>query len=129
MSFILVPRFGEDIQINAWNWRPTLELLRSANVIGEEDFERLGAHGCGGQADADLASRMAEVVERKLVEMQPGERIVYDLTVTAKPKKKVVFSPDSKPDQIDTMDLYSASYDWLVRFRDFCKSSGGFEVL
>jgi hypothetical protein len=23
MSFILIPNEGEDIQVNAWNWRPT----------------------------------------------------------------------------------------------------------
>jgi hypothetical protein len=30
---------------------------------------------------------------------------------------------------VDTNEIYSASYDWLVAFRDFCRQSGGFEVL
>ena len=42
MSFILVPSEGEDLKVNAWNWRPTLELLFAAGVITEEDHELLG---------------------------------------------------------------------------------------
>ena len=26
-------------------------------------------------------------------------------------------------------DLYSATYEWLMRFRDFCRTCGGFNVL
>ena len=50
MTFILVPSQGEDLQVNAWNWRPTLELLLAANVIPEDDHELMGANGCGGEA-------------------------------------------------------------------------------
>jgi hypothetical protein len=42
MSFILVPSEGEDLQVNAWNWRPTLELLFAAGVITGDDHELLG---------------------------------------------------------------------------------------
>jgi len=34
-----------------------------------------------------------------------------------------------KTDQIDAIDVYSASDKWLVKFRDFSRTSGGFEVL
>jgi hypothetical protein len=37
MSFILIPTHGEDVQVNAWNWRPTLLLLRDANLIDESN--------------------------------------------------------------------------------------------
>jgi hypothetical protein len=33
MSFILVPKEGEELQVNGWNWRPTLQLLLAAGVI------------------------------------------------------------------------------------------------
>jgi hypothetical protein len=42
MSFILVPKEGEDLQVNGWNWHPTLQLLLAAGVITEEDYEMLG---------------------------------------------------------------------------------------
>ena len=119
MSFILVPNRGEDVQINGWNWRPTLELLRTKGLLNDEMYERMSAQGCGGEADAGLAARMADVVESKLAEMRPGERVLADLGVTAKPKSGDIFAED----------VYSATYDWLVTFRDFCRCSGGFRVM
>src|SRR5690242_14596266 len=86
MTFILVPTQGEDVQVNAWNWRPTVELLRAEGLLTEENYERMTANGCGGEVDATLASRIVDVVERKLATMKPGERIRADLTITATPK-------------------------------------------
>lgn len=31
-------------------------------------------------------------------------------------------------DQIDVVETYSATYEWLVEFRDFLRMCGGFEV-
>src|SRR5689334_22729043 len=42
MSFILVPKEGEELQVNGWNWRPTLQLLLAAGVITREDYEVMG---------------------------------------------------------------------------------------
>lgn len=126
MSFILVPKRGEDLQINAWNWRPTLEFLRSENIIDAETFEKLGTHGAGGHVDADLANCIGLAIQRKLEAMHPGERIRGDLSVTSEPKKMVQFA-DSSP--IDAVDVYSAKYEWLVQFKDFCEHCGGFAVV
>ena len=128
MTFILVPKQGEDVQVNAWNWRPTLELLRAENLLTDEDYERLAANECGGHVDAALAYRIADVVESKLAAMDPGERLRADLSITATPKVLQAFSPETKPDDVDTINLYSATYEWLVTFKDFCKRSEGFEV-
>ena len=57
--------------------------------------------------------------------MHPGGRIRADLLITAEPKKVVHFESS---DPIDAVDLYSAKYEWLVEFTNFCKRSGGFEV-
>jgi hypothetical protein len=129
MTFILVPKQGEDVQVNAWNWRPTLELLFAENLLAEEDYKRMAANGCGGQVDAALAYRIADAVESKLAAMNPGERLRADLSITATPKVLQTFTPDTKPDDIDAVNLYSATYEWLVTFKDFCKRSEGFEVL
>lgn len=127
MTFILVPQQGDDVQINAWNWRPTLELLYAENLISQENYERMGAQGAGGKVDAALAVRIADVVERKLVEMGPGGRMRADLVATIEPKKR--WNSDMNPDEIDVKDTFSSIYDWLVEFAAFCKVSGGFEVL
>jgi hypothetical protein len=129
MSFILVAKNGQEIQINAWNWRPTLELLRDAEIIDDDLFERMGTHGCNAEVDDDTATRIADYVEDRVLAMKPEQRVLADLTVTDRPKKPLIITPDTKIDQIDAIDVYSASYEWLVKFRDFSRTSGGFEVL
>lgn len=128
MSFILVPQNGEDLQVNGWTWRPTLELLRAENLISDEIYELMEAQGCGGQVDDEVARRIADVIEHKLAAMKPGERMLADLTSTARPKSTYTFGPSMKLDDIDVNDIYSASYEWLVTFKDFCRNSGGFKV-
>jgi hypothetical protein len=41
MSFILAARNEEELQVNAWNWRPTLLLLLNENLIDLEHHDRL----------------------------------------------------------------------------------------
>jgi hypothetical protein len=126
MSFILVPRQGDELQVNAWSWRPTLEFLRAANVIDAATYELMGAQGCGGQADAALSQRIAAAIAEKLMTMHPGERIRADLTVTAEPKRLAQFGSN---EPIDAVNLYSATYEWLTTFKDFCDRCGGFRVV
>ena len=129
MSFILVPAEGEDIKVNGWNWRPTLELLLAANVITKDDHERMGAQGCSGKVDAEKASLIADVVEQELMSMNPGERMLANLTVSQVPKNLTVFEPNLNPSDIDVYELYSTTYEWLETFAKFCRNSGGFEVM
>jgi hypothetical protein len=115
--------------VNAWKWRPTLELLLAANVITEDDHELMGAQGCGGTADAAKASRIAEVVADKLRGMGPGERMLANLSVSKEPKKLAEFGPGVDANDIDENELYSTTYEWLETFARFCRSSGGFKVM
>jgi hypothetical protein len=121
MSFILVPKNGPDVQVNGWNWRPTLLLISRAGLVSEEEYERMGANGCGGKVDQAKALRIAEVVQAQVGKMKTGERMRADLTVTSLPQPVDLRS--------DPNELYSATYDWLCRFSDFCRRSGGFDVV
>jgi hypothetical protein len=129
MTFILVPSQGEDLQVNAWNWRPTLELLLAANAITKDEHERMGAHGCGGKVDAEKASGIADVVADKLIGMSPGERLLANLSVSKEPKKLAEFGPGVNASDIDENELYSTTYEWLETFGKFSRSSGGFKVM
>jgi hypothetical protein len=129
MSFILVPKHGDDVQINAWNWRPTLELLLKEGLISEELHERMGAQGAGGEVGPELADSIAEAIERTLKTMNPDERVLADLTVTDRPKTEWVIAPETQPHELDANDMYSATFEWLAKFAGFCRRSGGFEVL
>lgn len=127
MSFILIPKNGEELQINGWHWRPTLELLLHEKLIDEESHARMGENGCGGEVDAETALRIAAFLESRLAGMKE-ERIKADLTVTDQPKKQVIFGPEGIAADVDLSDLYSASYEWLLMFKEFAAKSGGFRV-
>ena len=132
MAFILIPRNGEDVKINAWNWRPTLELLRKANLIDDDLYERMGRMGTSGRraiVDAGTAVRIADFLDEYLRTMNAGDRVRYDLTVTNEAKKPLIFTPGMQTDKIDVANAYSATYEWLVRFSDFARVSGGFEII
>lgn len=127
MTFILVPNQGDDVQINAWNWRPTVAFLRDQDIVTIEHAELL-CIGCGARVDAELANRMAIALEDKLSNMKPGDRIRADLSVTNIPKVPQAFGTNTQEGDIDVINLYSATYEWLGTFKDFCRRSGGFEV-
>ncbi len=129
MSFILIPNKGDDeVRVNAWHWRPTLEFLRAQNIITSDQAELLGCNGCDARVDAALANRMAAAVETKLATIAPGDRMRVDLTVTSGPKVLQVFTPDTQLSDINVTELYSTTYEWLVTFKEFCKRCDGFEV-
>ncbi len=128
MSFILIPKHGEDLQVNGWNWRPTIALLLQANLIDEQQHELLGANGCQGTVDSNSAAKIADFMDQHLAKMSPGQRLRGDLTITSEPKKRSIFAPNSKAEDLNPVEIYSASYEWLVMFRDFCRTSQGFYV-
>ncbi len=106
---------------------PTLELLLAANVITEEDHERMGAHGSVGTVDAEKASRIADAVVHKLIGMNARERVLANLSGSKEPKRLAEFGPSVNADDIDVNELYSTTYEEFERFARFCRSSRGFE--
>jgi hypothetical protein len=89
MTFILVPVHADpngDLQINAWNWRSTLELLHRARLLDDEAVERAAAQGAGGQVAAEQALWIAEFLDRYLTDLTPGQRVRADGTVTSEPR-------------------------------------------
>jgi hypothetical protein len=86
MNLILVSVKGEDFKVNAWNWRPTLELLFAAGVITENEHELLLCQGCGARVNAEKAGGISDAVTRKLDIMNPGQRMLADLSVSSERK-------------------------------------------
>jgi hypothetical protein len=126
MTFILVPLQGDpnnDVQINGWNWRPTLELLRREHLLDPETLERASAQGAGGCLTDEQAKGIAAFLDSYLAGLLPGQRVRYDGTVTSEPK------PQGDMLEQEPEELYSATYEWLCRFRDFCRVCGGFKVV
>ena len=90
MSFILVPKNGSDVQVKGWNWRPTLLLISRAGLLSDEEYERMGANGCGGKVNAARALRIADIIQAQVAQMNAEDRMRADLTVTSLPQLRSI---------------------------------------
>jgi hypothetical protein len=127
MGFILEPKSGEDFVVNGWNWRPTMALLIREGVIpAGERSERCLANGCGGEFSLDESLHAAAVLEDLVSKMNAEQRVLPDGEITDKPIG--YHKPISEWTEADSWNNYSAKYDVLKAFAEFCRRSGGFLV-
>jgi hypothetical protein len=94
-------------------------LVREALSLDEERFEKLQVNGIGETISGNEAMKLAEFLDNYLSRFPPPGRLLLDGSVTNEPK-----SYDGEGN-----DNYSASYAWLVQFREFCRICGGFTVV
>lgn len=120
MSFVLKPQSGKEFEMNAWQWRTILELLGTHTVLNEELLKAMGYNG-DIEVTEEEAGRIADFLDKFLSAMKSGERLNLDQTTTDKPD-------DGTFHRDNLEENYSASYEILARFRDFCRSSNGFRV-
>ncbi|MET8861767.1 hypothetical protein ABZW11_02305 [Nonomuraea sp. NPDC004580] len=115
MSWTLETPDGTSLQVNAWNWRPTLELLENSGVLDEETADLLG-YNIAVDLTADQAHRIATFLDTYLASLPDEARVMLDGSTTTE--------PDTNEFHRDDLSLnYSASTDWLRRFRDFCHTA------
>ena len=95
-----------------------MKLLYCEWVVDQETYERMSMNFCGAEVDAEKANQIADVIEKQLSKMVPGERMLDDFSLTKEP-----ISDDNMADE-----LYSTDYEWLEKFRDFCRTSNGCKV-
>ena len=123
MSVILQSPTGADIQINMWHWRPTMFLVRQVLELDDKRFEMLQVNGVGAKVSPSEADKIAIFLDDYLASFPKDGRLLIDGSVTQEPKGSPYFS------ESDADRHYSATYDWLVSFRGFCRSSRGFMVV
>ncbi len=66
MTFILKSLSGVDIQVNAWNWAPTMLLIRQAIDLDDQRFELLGVNGVGSKVSSVEADKIADFLAEYL---------------------------------------------------------------
>ncbi|SEG67405.1 hypothetical protein SAMN05444920_103869 [Nonomuraea solani] len=115
MSWTLETPDGRSLHVNAWNWRPTLELLESSGVVDAETAELLG-YNISVDLSGEDAQRIATFLEGHLAAIPADGRVLLDGSVTTEPDT-FAFHRD------DLARNYSATAEWLARFRDFCRSA------
>jgi hypothetical protein len=112
----------EFIHANWWQWRPTVEIIRTFDMFDEERLDLL-SNGIG-EFSRDEALAISEYLEIRIFpKLNPNHRILLDGTIT-----------DTVDDGTFYRDLdqqhrnYSVDYDWLVKFTAFCKQSNGLYI-
>lgn len=122
MAFIITDIADEskEMVVNAWNWAPTAELIRSLSVLDAHRSETL-RYNLATEVSADEAKMIGVFIrDEVLVELKPAQRITLDLTVTEEPD-------DGTLHREDFAWNYSGTFDWLKRFSEFCLASHGFK--
>lgn len=115
MSWTLEAPDGRSLDVNAWNWRPTLELLESAHVL---EAETVGLLGCNVlvELSGEDARRIAAFLDDYLADVPAGGRVGLDGSVTTDPDTYELHRDDLASN-------YSATAEWLSRFREFCHAA------
>lgn len=126
MSFTLLDLGSENFELaaNVWTWKAALEVIKSFDVIGEGAIRQMTYNATGVTVSLEDAHEIgARVRDELLPKMNEKGRIYADLSITDKPDDKTLHR-----DEDEQWKNYSASYDWLKDFSEFCLRSKGFRV-
>jgi len=126
MSFTLIDLGSEkfEFRANIWNWKPTLEVIKSFDIVDEGKLRQMSYTATGATfSDEEAHTIGARIRDEILPKLEPNKRIFADLSVTDAPDDGTLHK-----DEDEQWKNYSASYDWLKDFSEFCLKSKGFQV-
>jgi hypothetical protein len=126
MSFTLLDLGSENFEFTAsvWTWKAALEVIKSFDVIGEGAIRQMTYNATGVTVSLEDAHEIGTRVRDELLpKMNEKGRIYADLSITDAPDDKTLHR-----DEDEQWKNYSASYDWLKDFSEFCLRSKGFRV-
>lgn len=126
MSFTLIDNGSENYEFNAnvWNWRTTLEIIKSFDILSDSTIRQMEYNATGVKLEKDTAHLIGERIQAEILpRLEPNKRIFADLSITDAPDDGTLFK-----DEDEQWKNYSASYEWLKDFSDFCLKSKGFQV-
>ena len=110
-------------QINFWNWRPIVELIRSLDVIPDERANELHQPYCGyGLSEAEAVAVAAVLEAKALPGLSESERVLLDGSSTTQPDDYVFHKEDLALN-------YSTTKPVLEEFIRFCRTCKGFTVV
>jgi len=109
-----------DLKVNWWNWRVILRIIEAMGLIDNERIEMMGYNFTGVKVSKEESRQIAAHLRDRLSNMNPGERILWDLSKTSE--------PDSGVFHEDPSDDYSALYHVLKDFSEFLDECDGFTV-
>src|SRR5262245_6035257 len=126
MSFTFVDLGSENFEFtaNVWTWKPTLEIIKSFDVLSNGTIRQMEYNATGVKLTPEQAHLIGERIrDEVLPKLKPNKRMYMDLTVTDAPDDGTLYR-----DEDEQWKNYSASYEWLRDFSEFCLKSKGFQV-
>ena len=126
MSFTLLDLGSENFEFraNIWNWKPTVEIIKSFDIVDEGKLRQMSYNATGAQFSDEEAQTIGEKIRDEILpKLEPNKRMFGDLSVTDAPDDGTFHSEGDQE-----WKNYSASYDWLKDFSEFCLKSEGFQV-
>lgn len=126
MSFTLMDSGSEgyELRANIWNWKPTLEIIKSFDIVSDGKLRRMEYNATGAKMEQDEARLIGEKIRDEILpKLEPDKRIFMDMSITDAPDDGTLHK-----DADEQWKNYSASYEWLKEFSKFCLKSKGFQV-
>ena len=126
MSFTLLDNGAENFEFraNVWNWKTVLEIIKNFDIISESKIKQMNYNATGVKLEKDEAHEIGERIRDEILpKLEPDKRIFADLSITDKPDDGTLYR-----DEDEQWKNYSADYDWLKDFSEFCLNSKGFQV-
>jgi hypothetical protein len=126
MSFTLVDMGSEQYKFpaNVWNWKAALEIIRSLDILDEGAMRQMNYNATGVKISLKDAHEIGTRIQQEfLPKLAPDKRIYADMTITNEPDDMTLHRDDD-----EQWKNYSATYDWLKDFSEFCLKSKGFQV-
>ena len=126
MSFTLLDMSAENYEFraNVWNWKTALEIIKDFDILSEGKIKQMTYTATGVKVESEeahlIGSKIRDVILPKL---EPNKRIFADLSITDEPDDGTLYK-----DSDDQWKNYSADYQWLKEFSEFCLKSKGFQV-
>ena len=126
MSFTLMDSGAEgfEFRVNVWNWKTVLEIIKSFDVVSEGKLRQINYNATGATIEPEEAHLIGEKIRDEILpKLAPNKRIFSDLSITDAPDDGTLYN-----DENEKWKNYSATYDWLKDFSEFCLKSKGFQV-
>ncbi|HRH40179.1 MAG TPA: hypothetical protein PKY82_00950 [Pyrinomonadaceae bacterium] len=126
MSFTLIDLGSENFELssNVWSWKPTLEIIKSLDILSDGKVRQMEYAATGVKIELEDAHDIGRKIQETILpKLEPNKRMFMDLSITDAPDDGTIYRDDD-----EKWKNYSASYEWLKEFSDFCLKSKGFQV-
>lgn len=126
MSFTLMDLGSENFELGAsvWNWKPTLEIIKRFDIISEGKIRQMEYAATGVKIELEDAHDIGRKIQETILpKLEPNKRMFMDGSITDAPDDGTIYR-----DEDEKWKNYSADYEWLKEFSDFCLKSKGFQV-